>query len=352
MITIIGATGFTGRLVTENLNSIDTPLRLCGRDRAKLENLTAASKYVRELVTVDVNSKQAVQKALANSTVVINCAGPFTELGLSVLEESISKGIHYLDITGEQQFIAMAINKFGEQARRNNVTAISACAFEYALADAAADLMESELGDLQSFESTYVIEGMYTSRGTKRSVLSALGSAAHQLRAGKPEKLNSGDIAKFVAGDGTEHLRFAFPGGEVYLLPLHSRVQNISTYLTSQAPYPILYALAGLGPIIAKTPLRSLIGSAINLSTASPERTQTRFCLSCRGTSAAATLTVNIEGADPYFLTAKIAAAFALELSRDAELPRGVISAAMMKGGGFVREIMLRESVKWPIENR
>ncbi len=347
MITIIGATGFTGRLIAESLNSEHVPLRLCGRDRAKLESFNTESKLVNELVTLDVSSREQVKKAIEKSSVVINCAGPFTELGLTVIEESIANGVHYLDITGEQQFIALAVNKFRDMAERNGVTVIPACAFEYALADAAADLMATTIGDLQSFESTYIIEGLYTSRGTKRSVLCALESAAHQLRSGKLENLDSSDIARFTAGDGKRHLRFPFPGGEVYLIPLHSPVQNISTYLTSQAPYIVLYASASLGPIIAKTPLKMLLNSLIGFSTATPERTLTRFCLSCHGKSATASSTIEIEGADPYFLTAKIAAAFALALSRDSTLPRGLMSAAMMKGGEFIRDIMQREQVTW-----
>ncbi len=351
MITVIGATGFTGTLIAQLLDKEQVPLRLTGRDRAKLDALGSSLSSNAEKIVLDVTDLSGLKTAIAGSDVVINCAGPFTTFGLKVAETVINAGVSYLDITGEQQYIAQVIERFNALAIKNECTAIPSCAFEYAMVDTAAAMMHQQLGGLTSIEATYFIEGMYTSRGTKRSIICALESPSFQLRNGTLTKIPGGESSPFPVDKNKTVQRFPFPGGEVYLLPLHIPIKNISTFLTAEASPAVLGLVSKIMPMIARTPLRKLIDLAIDHSDPVPKRTETKFKIFCKGSNANGTSssTVEISGADPYYLTAKIVSQCAIALTKPG-VPRGVISASMLSGFQFIQSITEAESVFWKQE--
>ncbi len=349
MITVIGATGFTGRLIAQQLDKDGHPMRLTGRERARLDDLSLSLTGSPEIRVLDVTDVESLKSAIDGSRVVINCAGPFTQFGLKVVETALSAGVNYLDITGEQQYIAQVIERFNSLAIKNGCTAIPSCAFEYAMVDTAAAMMYDKIADLESVEATYFIEGMFTSRGTKRSIICALESPAFQLRDGVATKIPGGETAPFQV-DGTKTVqRFPFPGGEVYLLPLHIPLKNISTFLTAEAPPAVLGLVSKLMPVVARTPLRKLIDLAIDRSDPVPKRTETSFKLFCTGWNPGAKdqINVTVSGMDPYYLTAVIAAQCAIIMDKESDIRKGVISASMLKGFQFIQSITAQEGVEW-----
>lgn len=367
MITVIGATGFTGGLIVAHLNRDRVPMRITGRDRFKLSKLAARLEPPPEIVEGDVRDDDMLKRAMEGSKVIINCAGPFTDLGLSVVRTAIDKRVHYLDITGEQPFIREVINVFKDRALLQNCTVVPSCAFEYAVADAAASLINDRLGGLDDFDVTYCISGFYTSRGTKLSVMKCMEAPAYQLRAGRLIKIAPGEISKFTDRNGRNRYRFPFPGGEVCLLPLHTRVANISTYIASSAPYVVLSASSKFAGGIARSPLKKVVDFAISLTGSVPSRhKQTTFALLCRGKKSGGgggregadnpsndsndEVKVEIIGKDPYSLTAKIVTQCALSLiDANQNMPRGVVSASMLKGYAFIKLITEEEGVVWRI---
>ena len=349
MITIVGATGFTGTSIAKQLDKDGVSMRIVARNEKKLHKLKAQLKDDCETAVADVTELNQLKTAIAGSKVVINAAGPFTTLGLKVVEECINAGSHYLDITGEQQFIREVIERFGASAVKNKVTVVPSCAFEYALADEAARFLERELGGLETFESTYVINGMFTSRGTKRSVLCALESASHQLRNGQAEPIAAGSVSSFQHPDGKSYQRFPFPGGEVYLVPLHSRAKNISTFLTSEAPPAVLQLLSTTMPVAARSPFfKGLLNFLIDRAEETPKNTgETTFSIYCEGNFKRKRMGLNIVGRDPYSLTAVIASKVAQKLQSDTTVKTGVISASMVDTAKGIMSITQAESTTW-----
>ncbi len=354
MITVIGATGFTGTLIAQLLDRDRLPMRLTGRDQTKLDALASTLTTKPEKMILDVTNRTALNSVINGSAVVINCAGPFTTFGMAVADTAISAGTNYLDITGEQQFIAQVIDRLHGPALKNQCAAIPSCAFEYAMADTAAALMQQQFDALDSFESTYYIEGMYTSRGTKRSIICALEAPSFQLKGGRLVKHTGGETSAFEVDENKTVQRFPFPGGEVYLVPLHLPVSNISTYLTAEAPPAVLGMMSLLTPLLAKTPLRKLMEMAIDMSESSPKRTETKFKIFCNGSSkpvpeknGVERIAINISGTDPYYLTALIAAGCAKVLNSESDAPNGVISASMLRGPQFIQSLVESEKVRW-----
>ena len=60
--------------------------------------------------------------------VVINCAGPFTLAGETVVAAAVDTGTHYVDSTGEQPYMQSVFERHGPAAERAGVALVPAWA--------------------------------------------------------------------------------------------------------------------------------------------------------------------------------------------------------------------------------
>ena len=345
MITILGATGHTGNLMVQQLAKNSKELRLAGRNLEKLAEIAEEHGLNAEPVCVDVEKPETINAAVSGSSVLINCAGPFTAYGVPVVEACLRSSTHHIDITGEQHFIATMLDEYSSRAKDKGVAVVTSCAFEYAIADAAAKLMELKAGELKEFESTYIIDGMHTSRGTKKSVLWALSSPSYHLVDGERVAIVPGNLGTPIAD---AKCRFPFPGGEVLLTPLHTSVNSVRTYLASEHPAPAVKALSVIAPMVAKSMFRAIVDRLIEASSKKVERhKETEFKILCSAKTEKQSLDVEIVGFDPYTLTAVLAARAAEHLNVAESTATGVVTASMILGAARVREIMLEQGVDW-----
>ncbi|QRW25543.1 hypothetical protein RhiXN_07492 [Rhizoctonia solani] len=112
-ILVIGATGYTGRLIIEYLanHSRASSLRIAlgGRTISKVQEL--ARKYQNiDAVYLDVQRADCGE-AIAKTRVVINIAGPYWTRGSVVVRACARNGVHYLDLTGEAPWVAKIIEE-------------------------------------------------------------------------------------------------------------------------------------------------------------------------------------------------------------------------------------------------
>src|SRR5262249_37305905 len=131
---------------------------------------------------IDVLRSETYAPVLASTRVLINCAGPFTDLGIAIVRAAAQRGIHYLDTTGEQSFIKQVADDCGPIAESNNCALIPACAFEFAIADAGAALAAQGLTACEEIAIYYAIGGFGASRGTKKSIINAIINPSYFFR--------------------------------------------------------------------------------------------------------------------------------------------------------------------------
>jgi short subunit dehydrogenase-like uncharacterized protein len=98
-LMIYGATGYTGRLTAEHAAAAEFDLVLAGRDNTRLAEL--AQELGVDHRTFDLDDDAAVIAALADITVVLNCAGPFMRSAKPLMEAAIRSQTHYLDVAAE-----------------------------------------------------------------------------------------------------------------------------------------------------------------------------------------------------------------------------------------------------------
>lgn len=110
-VVVYGASGYTGRLICEYLRELNVAFIAAGRDKDRLQDIMSR---VPGIETADYEVAEVAHEAGAltelfrGARVVCNTVGPFITLGDPVAEAALAAGCHYLDTTGEQDWLLHA----------------------------------------------------------------------------------------------------------------------------------------------------------------------------------------------------------------------------------------------------
>ena len=334
---VIGATGFTGRLIAHALATGQESFMLASRSTEKLDALadeTLSGSTRVSLQQVDVIDPQSLRELIRPGDAVINCAGPFTELGEPVVRACVEVGAHYLDTTGEQPFMRAMHQRYDRSAREAGVSVVNGMAFEYALGDAAVALAARSLQQpLRSVDVIYAWAGTASSVGTRRTSLRIVGRKGWVLEDGRWRKRPQAARRRTVRlASGRTLSAVLFGSGEVVTVPRHLDVETVRGWLVMGR------RTARLAPLLAPA-LPWLVPAIRPLI----ERLATRAPDPSPADRAASPFTIRVEledregvrrsaevsGRDPYGLTAAIAAAGA-DRVREPDVPRGVVTPAQL----------------------
>ena len=258
-VVLYGATGYTGRLVTDRLVRRGAPFVLAGRNREKLEQLAEERAPSATIAVASVDDPDALRSLLADARVVINCAGPFTLAGDAVVKAAVETGTHYLDSTGEQPYIRMVFERFGAEAERRGVALVPAMGFDYVPGDCIARLAGAGLEPLEELTLAYAVKDFGGSRGTLRSALEMLKGGDVVYERGDWRPASSGIFRAsfdFPPPIGRQPM-MRYPAGEVITVPRHTRTQAVTALLNASGVAP-----GPRGEGAADRPARRLAGAA------------------------------------------------------------------------------------------
>ena len=137
-VIVLGATGFTGRQAVLALThrGATQPLRwaVAGRNLAKLRGMVAelvpTASTQPGIVVADVNDLDSLQKLAAQTSVLLNLAGPYAPSGEAVVQACIGQGTHYLDLSGETFWVQQLIARHHRAAQAAKVRIIPCCGYE------------------------------------------------------------------------------------------------------------------------------------------------------------------------------------------------------------------------------
>ncbi|KAH8103424.1 Saccharopine dehydrogenase-domain-containing protein [Cristinia sonorae] len=150
-ILVLGATGFTGRLITEVLQTHrERPsfsFGIAGRSQSKLAKLKKDLKLDDsvQIFDVDVTSEEQVEGVVSQAAVVINAVGPYWIYGTTVVKACVKLERHYVDLTGESYWVKEIINKFDYVATTKGCTIIPSCGLDSLPSDLAVYLSNRTL---------------------------------------------------------------------------------------------------------------------------------------------------------------------------------------------------------------
>ena len=340
MIVLYGATGYTGRLVTDELVRRGLDFTLAGRNPEKLARLSEERGQGAPVRTATVDDPRSLRAMLDDCDVVINCAGPFSLYGEPVVEAAVETRTHYLDSTGEQTFMKRVFDQYGRRAKTQGVAVVPAMGFDYLPGDCIARLAAAPHEPLEELVLAYAMSGFGASQGTLLSALEMLKGGDFVYTGGnwKPAPIDTSRRTFDFPGQVGRQAMIRYPSGEVLTVPRHTRTRKVTSLIGARAFVP-LPALAPVLPLTMpavslalRTPLQRVLGKAVGRLPEGPEeadRRAARFTIVAlaRGADGGEGRGV-VRGSDPYGLTAVTLVHGAERMSGDGYAEAGVLAPA------------------------
>ncbi len=194
-LVIFGSTGFTGEIVCSYINSHADAKNLnwaiAGRDREKLQSvsidLSSRGKKIDTLV-VDSFDKDAIDSMCKKTSVVLTTVGPYCIYGEYLVDSCVKHGTHYLDLTGEPQFVNRVKDKLSKDALNSGSIVLNCCGFESIPADIGSYLAVRMLGDKNIQIENYLLTRGKISGGTWASFLNSISIGSQSSERGNKSK--------------------------------------------------------------------------------------------------------------------------------------------------------------------
>lgn len=353
---VYGATGFTGRLVVDEMRRIGLVPILAGRNEKALEEMADAVGAAGVRVG-DATRPETLAKVFDGAGVAVSCAGPFARLGEPVLRAAIAAGAHYLDTTGEQLWMARMMDLLSDDAARAGTTAILAHAFEYAVGDCAARIAIEETPDAETVEIVNRVDGFGATRGTKKSALDVLTKPALAVVNGRRrEEPQMAHRARFRFPDeDARHVALSYAGGEVLSAPSFApTVRTVRTYLAVPGPVAAIAPLFARGAgLLLGARVQRFLESRIDAGGIGPgdERRDQPWWVMARVRARGGRGTrVTASGYDPYGITAVIVALGAQWLLDGRAQRSGVVTSAQAFDPRAFLDALSASGVSWRVD--
>ena len=136
-IVVYGATGFTGRLVAEYLqsqygNHKDITWAMAGRSHQKLESVRDEMGLPEDtpLVVADSNETASMQAMVDQTKVVLTTVGPYQLYGSELVGLCAKSGTDYVDLCGESVWMRHMIDAYEADAQASGARIVFSCGFD------------------------------------------------------------------------------------------------------------------------------------------------------------------------------------------------------------------------------
>lgn len=127
-LVVLGASGFTGRLMVARLALLEQRARaagepfpswaVAGRDAGRLAEVLQDLPATPEVISsVDVHDPESLARLAARTRVLLNAVGPYTSTAEAVVAACVATGTHYADLSGELPLLRRVIDRYDDAAR-------------------------------------------------------------------------------------------------------------------------------------------------------------------------------------------------------------------------------------------
>ena len=151
-VVVMGATGFTGKLVAAYLLrqygiGQDLNWAIAGRNEAKLNELRddlGEGAAGLKLLVADSADRPALDALAARTRVVLTTVGPYALYGSELVAACVAAGTDYCDLAGEVQWIRKMIDQHHERAQQSGARIVHCCGFDSVPMDLGAWFLQTE----------------------------------------------------------------------------------------------------------------------------------------------------------------------------------------------------------------
>lgn len=235
VVAVLGANGHTGRfVVAELLRRGFKPIAI-GRNAERLAAAGFPERGI-ECRQAAVEDDDALDRALAGTAAIINCAGPFMDTADAVIRAALRAGIHYLDVTAEQPSAQATFERYEVAARKAGVTVIPAMGFYGGLADLLVGAAMDGWDHADTIEIRIALDSWLPTKGTRvtgeRNTARRLAVSDGQL---KPVRQPAAERVSTLPAPFGRQTFVELPFSEVPLIARHVRTKELHTFLSSIA---------------------------------------------------------------------------------------------------------------------
>jgi short subunit dehydrogenase-like uncharacterized protein len=367
-IVVFGATGYTGGLVVDALTSRGVRPILAGRNKQLLQRLAGQFGGL-DWATADIADPRSVEALVEAGDVLIATVGPFKRFGRVAADAAVAKGAHYLDSTGEVDFVEDLRDQLHERARQQRSTLVPAFGYDYV-----PGLLGAALALDRAGEAASEVRVGYLATGSLRNGLSGgtLATSADTLlqpvaiwEGGTPRAVRAASRLHRFTVQGRRKNTYLLSGTEVLFIPeSFPTVQTVEVFngWFPSTSVPVA-ALSAVAATLAKNRLgQQLVDgfarrAARQTSNSGPDaneraRSQTHVVVEVSDQSGHPLQETHITGPSIYTLTGELLAAAAIHLRDANNLPSGVLSPLTAFGSAglieLCREVGLGEATDRP----
>jgi short subunit dehydrogenase-like uncharacterized protein len=230
-ISIVGAYGFTGKIICEELNKINYSYSIYGRDIENLNELKRENSNIINLKSINLRLIKDVNYIIENSDVIINCAGPFTEESFLLVEKVAESGKIYLDISGEIGFIKKSKDYLQEISVNNNSLIIHGCAFESLVSDLILQYLNEE-NEIKSVKTFYKFNQKKVSPGTRITMKLSKYRESFKIKDNQWSNCDfKNDLIKIINKEDNSEVAVPYPLPEVAFSKWNFEVDQAESFL-------------------------------------------------------------------------------------------------------------------------
>ena len=224
---LYGAYGYTGRLIAERARGLGLRPVLAGRDRSATKALADQLGFEHRSFRLD--DPDAVGAHLDGIDAVLHSAGPYSRTFEPMVQGCLSRGCHYLDITGEIDVFERA-HALDAQARAAGILILPGVGFDVVPTDCAA-VRAARLVESPTHLDLAFVGASRPSRGTFKTMLEGAGQGARFRRDGKIVSQPAGTVTRTLPFSDKERPGTCIPWGDVSTAYHSTGIPNVRVFI-------------------------------------------------------------------------------------------------------------------------
>src|SRR3954447_4117082 len=208
---------------------------LAARTQSKLDELAAELGGDLDTRTADVSDPASVAALVDLGDVLVTTVGPFAKWGQPAAAAATTKHAHYIDSTGEPQFIREVFERYGPPAQAAGIGMLTAMGYDWVPGNLAGALALTRAGELATrVDVGYFISGggARPSGGTQASLVGAIVAPAYSFRDGRLQTERGAKRVRSFKVGSKDLSGISVGSSEHFTLPrVASRLREVNTYL-------------------------------------------------------------------------------------------------------------------------
>ena len=223
---IYGANGYSAQLIAKAAVDAGHAPVLAGRNRQAIQSFAAQLDL--SCLIFDLSDISAVDHALQDIDIVLNCAGPFSQTASLMVAACLKNQCHYLDITGEIEVFEW-VGKQHQQAQEKDVVLCPGVGFDVIPTDCLAAQLHAKLPDATELSLAFVTSsGM--SPGTAKTTVESLKIGGMRRENGEIIVIPFARYVRQITVQRKERSIVSIPWGDISTAFASTRIPNITCY--------------------------------------------------------------------------------------------------------------------------